>query len=436
MIMNYNTALEYIDSFINFEKIPRYNYASSFKLERMQALLSELGNPQKYMKIIHIAGSKGKGSTCAIAASLLRQAGYRTGLYISPHLVDMRERISVSDSGLIEKKELSRLIERLKSVAERFRAHAVLGKLSFFEMLTACAFLYFREKQVDFAVLETGLGGRLDATNVAEPVTCGVTNISMEHTDKLGNSLREIAEEKAGIIKREGVVFSAPQEKEVMDVIRGVCRKKSAMLYEVGKDINYSILKSDEKSQVFNMDGPDFSYKDLELNLIGKHQIENAVLAVSIAKKAAEIDEKSVRLGLKDVFWPGRLQVIQKEPYVVLDGAHNVNSIKKAVSSVKDIFTYKRLICIFGVSSDKDIKGISAELDKASDIVILTMSKCASRAEDPVNLLKNFSKDNVKITYNVRDALEKAFQLAGREDLILVTGSLYLVGDAIKHISA
>src|SRR3989338_7486032 len=270
--MDYNTTLEYIDSFINFEKIPKYNYASSFKLERMRVFLQELETPYLNNKVVHIAGSKGKGSTCAIIANILKEAGYLVGLYTSPHLVDIRERIRVlaqrqttrfamypnvvhgfvrvrgmgagDFEGLIEKREFIDLIERIKPVAERFRDHRELGRVSFFEILTACAFLYFKEKNVDFIVLETGLGGRLDATNVARPLACGITNISMEHTDKLGNSLGSIAFEKAGIIKSSGAVFSASQPEEAIAVIRKVCEETAASLCEIGKDVKYSIVYS------------------------------------------------------------------------------------------------------------------------------------------------------------------------------------------------
>src|SRR3989338_3473903 len=212
--MNHNTAISYVNSFINFEKIPKYQYADAFRLERMNAILEELGGPHKDLNIIHVAGSKDKGSTCAIAAYILKQAGYKVGLYTSPHLVDFKERIRILEKkpvtsnqkpvlfeGMIGEDEFAEIVERIKPAAEKFREHRTFGKASFFEILTACAFLYFKKRQVDIAVLETGLGGRLDATNVTIPLVSGITNISMEHTDKLGDTLAKIAHEKAGIIK-------------------------------------------------------------------------------------------------------------------------------------------------------------------------------------------------------------------------------------------
>ncbi|MBU1852998.1 MAG: bifunctional folylpolyglutamate synthase/dihydrofolate synthase [Candidatus Omnitrophica bacterium] len=486
--MNYSTSLDYINSFINFEKIPRYSYASSFRLERMYAFLQGLGNPHLGLNVIHVAGSKGKGSTCSIIASILRQAGYRVGLYTSPHLLDERERIRVLNKvigerckvegefgGMIERDEFIELIEKIKPVAEKFRGHGKfgthpnfrarkireklgcvpnLGELSFFEIFTACAFLYFKEKNVDFAILETGLGGRLDATNVTEALVYGITNISLEHTDKLGNSLESIAREKAGIIKVhssqltvDSVVVTVSQEKEVMDVLTDVCNEKKVDLYEIGKDITYSVISSDEKGQVFDLDGLGYSYKDLEVNLIGRHQVENASLAIAMVKalfssccraglnlpySRGELREDAIRSGLKNIFWPGRLQVIQKQPYVVLDGAQNPDSIKKVISSIEKIFNYNRLISVFGISRDKDIEGVSKELDRSSDVVILTKSS-NERAKEPIYLKENFSCKNLRLSSNVKEALNIGLEMATKKDLILVTGSLYVVGEAIRN---
>jgi len=474
--MDYDAILDYIDSFIDFEKIPRYSYASSFRLDRMYAFLQELGNPHHALSVIHIAGSKGKGSTCTIMAALLREAGYCVGLYTSPHLLDARERIRVlipysphtkispyhrlqrntgqadfvrgtppvvrgpeEFEGMIEKEEFIGLIGRIRPVAERFRDHKRLGRLSFFEILTSCAFLYFKEKEVDVAILETGLGGRLDATNVTIPIACGITNISLEHTDKLGASLGSIAREKAGIVKVQGTVISASQEKEARDVIRGTCGDKRARLYEIDKDINYSILRSKEEGQVFNLEGPDYSYKGLEINLIGPHQVENASLAIAIlraiGKNRFEVKEEAVRTGLKDILWPGRLQIVQRNPYLILDGAQNVASIRRVLSSIKAIFKYNRLISVFGISSDKDIEGVSRELDRSSDAVILTRSR-TERAEDPFYLRKNFCRSILKLTGNVEEALRQGLEMAEEKDLILVTGSFYVVGEAMKSLNS
>ena len=335
---------------------------------------------------------------------------------------------------VIGEAEFTGLIERIKPVAEEFRDHQELGRLSFFEILTAVAFLYFKERDVDFAVLETGLGGRLDATNVTQPIVCGITNISKEHTDKLGGSLEAIAKEKAGIIKAGGSVVSVLQKREVIDVIRKACKEKEARLLELGNDIKYSIIESNEFGQVFDLDVRGCSYKGLEINLIGRHQVENAALAIGMLKGSIRVGESAVRAGLKGVSWPGRLQVIQREPYVVLDGAQNVISIKAVSSSIKEIFCYKRLICIFGISGDKDIKGVSAELDTLSDIMILSRSQ-NERAVSPGSLKEYFSKPRVEVRGSVNEAVSFGLRIAHKEDLILVTGSLYVVGEAMRFFN-
>jgi dihydrofolate synthase/folylpolyglutamate synthase len=448
LYMDYRNTISYISSFINFEKIPKYQYAAAFKLERMNAILEALGNPHKDLDVIHVAGSKGKGSTCAITAYILKEAGYKVGLYTSPHLVDFRERIRIlnSDSqgsgefeGMIGEEEINEISEEIKPVAENFRKHDTMGNASFFEILTACAFLYFKKKQVDVAVLETGLGGRLDATNVAMPLASGITNISLEHTDKLGNTLSEIAYEKAGIIKEHGLVVSASQEKEAIEIIRKVCAEKGAGLCEIGKDIKYSILNSDEKTQIFDLKGPGYFYKNLETNLIGCHQVENASISIGMLKLMApgkfNIRENDIKKGLIKAAWPGRLQVIQKNPYIVLDGAQNPASAAALADSIKKLFNYKKLICVFGISSDKDIKGVSSILDAASDIIILTKAKNNPRAEDISRLKQNFqsSRPGLEETSDIDEAMQKALKLADKDDLILVTGSLFVVGDAIQY---
>ena len=500
--MNYKYAVDYINSFVNFEKIPKYQYTTSFRLERMEAILEELGNPHKGLNAIHVAGSKGKGSTCAITAYILKEAGYKVGLYTSPHLLDFRERIRILDSdnglkaqgsrlkgsayslepaalnqfeGMISEEEFIELVEEIMPVAEKFREHKSFGKASFFEIVTACAFLYFKKQEVDVMVLETGLGGRLDATNVVMPLACGITNISLEHTDKLGDTLEKIAYEKAGIIKRQKAqgkrqklkVISARQEKEAGDVIRKICKERNANLYEMDKDIKYSIVSSDENSQVFDtstafkprplgrgkyiplsinpelvewvdLEGPGYVYKNLELNLIGMHQVENAAISIGVAGSLGDkfkIKESDIRRGLKNAIWPGRLQVISRNPYIILDGAHNFASISALISSVKKLFKYRKLISVFGISSDKDATGVSSMLGAVSDIVILTKAKDNSRARDTETLKANFKKPELILeeSSNADEAIEKALKLADKEDLILVTGSLFLVGDAMSY---
>ena len=436
--MIYPGTIKYLESFINYEKIPTWPYKESLKLDRIKDFLSSINNPQKYLRCIHVAGSKGKGSTCAFIAYILKEHGFKVGLYTSPHLSDFRERIRILSErqtsneerrkfeGMISKKELSNLVTKLKPIIEKYNKHSIYGPLSFFEIYTSLAFMYFKEKKVDFAVLETGLGGRLDATNVAEALICVITPISYEHTQKLGKTLREIAIEKAGIIKAQNVkrkaqnliVITAPQEKEAIEVIRNRCKKVGAELHEIKK------------------------YKNLSINLLGNHQIINANVATAtveaLRKYGFKIKREAIKKGLIKTIWPGRCEVISREPWVILDGAQNVASAGVLKKAIKDNFAseggsasggqYKRLILIIGVSKDKDIKGICNELDDLADIIIITQAN-NPRATEPKEIAKHFKNKPIFITHSVQEAKTKAMSLATKLDLVLVTGSLFVVGE-------
>ena len=438
--MTYPETVQYLESFINYETIPVYSYKESLKLERIKNFLTTIDNPQDSLRCLHIAGTKGKGSTSAFIAYILRQAGYKVGLYTSPHLSDFRERIRILTpnsqlptknpefEGMISEGELSDLVKPLKQRIEKYNQSSEYGALSFFEVYTSLAFIYFKEKKVDFAVLETGLGGRLDATNVVNPLSCAITPISYEHTQKLGNTLRKIATEKAGIIKNQKlIVISALQEKEALDVIRGRCKELGTKLYEVNKDIFY-----EKTHQGFNVLGVFGEYPNLEIRLLGKHQLVNATLAVGVIEALRFydiiVDVQSIRDGLYNTLWPGRCEVISWHPFVVLDGAQNVASMRALKETIKENFQYKRLILILGISSDKDIKGICQELYDLADEIILTKAN-NPRATAPEALAKYFNGKEVHRTANVKEARELAYCLSQKEDLILVCGSLFVVGE-------
>ena len=438
--MTYPETVQYLESFINYETIPVYSYKESLKLERIKNFLTTIDNPQDSLRCLHIAGTKGKGSTSAFIAYILRQAGYKVGLYTSPHLSDFRERIRILTpnsqlptknpefEGMISEDELEDLVKPLKHRIEKYNQSSEYGALSFFEVYTSLAFIYFKEKKVDFAVLETGLGGRLDATNVVNPLSCAITPISYEHTQKLGNTLRKIATEKAGIIKNQKlIVISALQEKEALDVIRGRCKELGTKLYEVNKDIFY-----EKTHQGFNVLGVFGEYPNLEIRLLGKHQLVNATLAVGVIEALRFydiiVDVQSIRDGLYNTLWPGRCEVISRHPFVVLDGAQNVASMRALKETIKENFQYKRLILILGISSDKDIKGICQELYELVDEAILTQAS-NPRATQPEILAKHFNGKKIYITRNVKEAKELAYCLSQKEDLILVCGSLFVVGE-------
>ncbi len=440
--MTYPETIQYLESFINYEKIPAYPYKESLKLGRIRGFLEAIGNPQDSLKCIHIAGTKGKGSTCAFLAYILREAGYKVGLYTSPHLSDFRERIRVLNAirntqyairdfeGMISQDELTDLATNLKSTIDNYNKTSKYGPLSFFEIYTALAFVYFKEKKVDFAVLETGLGGRLDATNTVNPLVCAITPISYEHTQKLGNTLREIAAEKSGIIKPQtakpgkpqtAIVISAPQEKEVTEVIRNRCKEAGAKLYEINSN----------------------RYPRFKIKLLGEHQQVNAKVAVEVIKMlrfyGIKINRDTMRKGLYNTVWPGRCEVVLKNPLVVLDGAQNVASATVLKGTIKENFQYKKLILVLGISNDKDIKGMCNELCPLADEIILTQATNprAARVDDIEKIIRAQGteyKVQVIKTKNVKEAKEKALNIAKKEDLVLVTGSLFVVGE-FRHLA-
>ena len=302
--------------------------------------------------------------------------------------------------------------------------------------------MYFKEKKVDFAVLETGLGGRLDATNTVNSLVCAITPISYEHTDKLGNTLKQIAKEKAGIIKSHNVtksqgprliVISAPQEKEAFVVIRERCRQAKARLFEVGRDITCQKTRNG-----FSIKGIFGRYDNLKISLLGEHQLINALTAVGLIEALSffniKIDSNSIRKGLAEAVWPGRCEAVLKKPLVILDGAQNSASVKALKETITNNFKYKKLILILGISSDKDIPGICRQLNGWADQVILTRAK-SSRAESPEALAGYFKANNLSIASGVHEALRRVFKMAEAKDLILVTGSLFVVGEARDFFS-
>ena len=435
-----------------------------------------MGNPQQNLRVVHIAGSKGKGSTCAFMANILKEAGFKTGLYTSPHLVDLRERIRIlqrteykeqrpkgvpsksegkPENQIISRKDFARLIEKIKPYAERLR-ETRLGRVSYYEILTALAFLYFEEKKVDFAVLETGIGGKLDATNVAESIVCAITPISYEHTAVLGNTLKEIAQEKAGIIKKvkgrrskvrgqnsdfaRQIVVVAPQRPSALRVIKRRARKAGAYLYEIGKDIQIKEKSALLSGQSFEIKGIFAQYRGLKIGLLGRHQITNAAVALVCAEslifQGIRIPQEAIKKGLQKTCWPGRLQLISRRPRVLLDAAHNQASAQALKEALIKFFKFRKLILVFGVSQDKDVKGILRELVPISTRIVLTKTE-NPRAMAP-EIIKTFIKSNARpitLAQNPIRALEIAKQSAKQRDLILVSGSLYLLGEVLKSQS-
>ena len=427
--MNYTEALDYLNSFVNYEELTSYDYKTSFKLERMRLLSSLLGDPHKDIKAIHITGTKGKGSTAAITASILKAAGFHTGLYTSPHLISFRERIKL-DGGDIEEGAVAELVEEVKGAVEA----SGRKDYTFFELYTAAAFLYFKKKKTDIAVIEVGLGGRLDATNLLQPLVACVTPISFEHTNLLGPTLEDIAGEKAAIIKEGCVCVSAPQPEAAERIITSECEIRGVRLYRLGKDILYESLDGKSGKEFFNVFGAFTEYPNLEMGLLGEHQVMNAATAIGIIEALRHYDitipVENVRRGVAEVSWPARMEVAGLNPTIILDGAQNGESAAALKKAVKKRFSFERLILVLGVSKDKSIPAICGELGEISDEVILTKADNV-RAEEPL-AIKKYINEKTHITYNVDEAMDLSRMIAGKNDLILVAGSFFVIGEVKK----
>lgn len=431
---DYKAAEDYILSFADYERIPRQ--VVIFDLKRIQELLRRLGQPQEAAKSVHIAGTKGKGSTSAMIASILMASGYKTGFYSSPHLLTMRERIRFEGKPIPEE-DLARLVDQLKLYIEDMDASGQWGAITTFEILTALAFLYYREKQADYQVLEVGLGGRLDATNVVKPEVCVITSISLDHTHILGNTLAKIAAEKAGIIKPGSWVVNVPQHPEAAAVIEERCREQGARLISLGSDVSWSRKSFDLSSQSFRIKGMRATY-DLTIPLLGAYQLENAAAAVAtaelLAERGARISAQSIAEGLTGVEWPGRLQILQRQPLLVVDGAHNPYSVSKLGEALREYLDFERAIIIVGATADKDITGIVAGLASFANVVIVTRSH-HPKSTPTSQLLKEFSEQGARaqVAEDVPSALEAALAMAGPRDLICATGSLFVVAEVMEY---
>lgn len=431
--MNYKESVDWILGFTDYEKMHSALWsAEGFDLRRMEDLLSRLDNPDLKSCTVHIAGSKGKGSTAAMIASALRQAGDRVGLFTSPHLHTIRERVSINGV-MISEDELVELVGRLAPEVDAVNADASYGRLTTFEVLAVLAFEYFALKRVDFQVIEVGLGGRLDATNVVVPDVSVITSISMDHMDVLGDSLVKIAGEKAGIIKNGIPVVCSPQKPEAMKVIEDVCKSQGCQLTRVGQDITWQKKEHSLEGQSFSVKGRRNTY-ELSIPLLGEHQMENAAVAVAVLE-ALGIDSQAIVDGLKNVQWPGRMQILRRDPIVVADGAHNVDSASRLTQSLRQFLTYDRLILIIGISSDKDVAGIVDVLAPACNEVIVTRSR-HPRSADTSTLAEEFARHGLAAGQcaDTAQAVATALKIARKGDLICAAGSLFIAAETIEYI--
>ena len=432
--MDFNKALIYLEGFTNYERFSGYDYKKAYNLDKIKLLLSILDNPQDNYFSVTVSGTKGKGSTVSLLASILKNSSLKTATFTSPHLVSIRERITINGK-IISRSAFSKTISRIKKVIE---FHKIKG-LTYFEVLTAAAFLYFKEKKVDIAILEVGLGGRLDATNVANSKIAVITPISYDHTNILGNSLTSIAKEKAGIIKNRSYVVSSPQEKDVIEVIKNKVREKSAKLKLIDKDIRDTKIVISKSGTSFTVTKRHHKAITLNTSLIGRHQAINSLTAlevISILKEefGFKVSDSDISKGLRKAFIPGRFEIVSKNPYIILDGAHNGESALALSDTFKRLFKDKRVSLVLGVSSDKDILAIGKKFTSLAESIIFTQAE-STRSLGAYNLAEALSKfySNSFVITDPRDALEFAKDITPLNGIILVTGSLFLVGDILKN---
>jgi dihydrofolate synthase/folylpolyglutamate synthase len=428
--MTYKEALAYLHDL--------QKHGIKLGLANIKRLLEILGNPHQRLSAVHIAGTNGKGSTTALISSILKEAGYKVGSYISPHLTDFRERIMINGLPIPEKNVIE-LLEEIKPRILETATHPGCGYPTFFEVVTAMAFSYFNKEKVDSAVVEVGLGGRLDATNVITSMVSVITNSDYDHMDKLGFEIASIAKEEAGIIKKKNLVITAARG-EALSVIKKICQKQKARLYEVGRDIRYEYLESDWEGQSFNTRGIFSEFKNLKISLLGRYQLINACCAIGAVKLLSfhnmRISDESIRRGLENARWPGRLEIIRRSPVVILDGAHNHPAAKELREALLEFLKKKRhLILVIGILRDKEVEKIVKELAPLAIKVLVTAPKTprATLACDLYKIALEYNQ-NVAVLAEVEVAVRQALTEAKEDDIVCVTGSLYTVGEARQFI--
>lgn len=431
MKMTYEEAMNYISNVGKF--------GSNYGLERTCRLLEILGSPQKKLKLIHIAGTNGKGSTTAMITKVLRGVGYKVGMYTSPYLEEFEERIQINGENIC-KVTLVSLLEQVKIAIDKVIEEGYEHPTEF-EIITALMFLHFYNEKVDYGVIEVGLGGRLDSTNVLTPKVSVITSISLDHMNILGDNLKDIAREKAGIIKEGVPVILYPQEKEAEEVILKTAKEKNSKVHfvkrENGKliDINY-----EELYQKVQIEGCKNTYT-INLPLLGEHQILNLGVALNTIEALFEIeniqlDKNLVEKSLEDVKWIGRLEVLERKPTILIDGAHNIAGIKALRKNVQKYFKYNKIYLLLGILADKQVKEMIEEITPMAEKVY-ALTPHSERAELSEDLKIEIKKcnSNVVSMENYEEAFLSALKEADKEDLILISGSLYMIGDMRKIIT-
>jgi dihydrofolate synthase / folylpolyglutamate synthase len=435
--MTYAESLEYLNSLLVFGIRPQ--------LDRIAALSDASGNPHKQLRVIHVTGTNGKGSTCTFVASILREAGYRVGLYLSPYVHDVRERIQI-DGAMISEEDFAALATEIKPVADKIAA-TDLGPVTEFEVKTMMAYLHFARREVDFAVIEVGMGGRFDATNIVEPLVAVITNVSLDHTERLGETVEQIAFEKAGIVKTGTVVVTAVEDEAAWRVILSRCHEEGAEVWRVMRsslrvpespsaDVQ---LRYISKERSFSLRGGGVEFVRLTPGLHGNFQHTNAATAIAAVKSLeryeVRISPQAVVAGITNARIPGRLQVLRDRPTVIIDGAHNPGAARTLAQAIREGFKYDRLILVLGMLNTHSADGVLAELAPLASRIIATQSQWikATPAAELAETARGFSKD-VECVDNVPDAVHRALELADPNDLVLVTGSFTIIGEVASDL--
>lgn len=405
-------------------------------LENIRTLLSLVGNPHEGLRAIHVTGTNGKGSVCAYIASVLQRAGHRTGLYTSPHLIRFNERIQV-DGVPISDADLLRLWTAIQPAMKEMEGDRAVNRPTFFEVTTAMAFEYFREKAVDAAAIEVGMGGRFDATNVIESRVAVIARVGLEHTEHLGRTVDRIAREKAGIIKASSRVVTVDQE--TLPVIEERCRELGVPLTVVGRDVIVERMSQDLSGQRLRVRG-DFGDFEITTPLLGSFQRENVGLAVAalveFRETGMEVPDAAIRSGLAATRWPARFQKIRTDPLVIVDGAHNGPAAAALASAYAELFPQRKCILVTGILADKDLASIASSLGPLASRIIACRPK-SHRAYHPEEVASAFRRHApTEVVPSVSDAVDRALSEASEDDLVLITGSIYTAGEALEHLGA
>lgn len=439
---SYESAIEFLYGRINYERVDSQAYSTSdFKLDRMRVLLSKLGNPQDKIPAVHVAGTKGKGSTCSMVASVLATAGRQVGLYISPHISVFEERITVNGVRPTPVELLDLVNRLLPVVAEMDRLPGQMQP-TYFELATAIAWLHFADQHVDIAVLETGLGGRLDSTNICRPMVCVITNVSRDHTHILGSTIRQIAWEKAGIIKANVPVISGVSQPEAIELVEQLCRERGSSLMLLGRELQVSnrqvpdLGSAQASASYVDVRVGDLQIERLPVALRGAHQGGNTAMAVAVIeqlrRQGLNVSDAALRSGLANVEWPGRVEVVSRHPTVVIDAAHNWESARALVATLTADFQPRRKVLIFAATRDKDVSGLLRLLIPTFDTIIFTKYRDNPRGvpiAELKSLVHSISNRPIHLVESPQAAWQFAKELAASDDLIAITGSFFLVAE-------